>query len=66
MRPKQAILWSEENGGDPGKEVLHYLIHGLLHLIGYRDKEEKERQVMQEAEQHWLNLFSTLSIDHLC
>lgn len=36
--------WSSEN------ELLLYLIHGALHLVGFRDKNAEERAAMHEAE----------------
>lgn len=39
------------------EETLLYLIHGLLHLIGYDDQSEEERIKMRLAEErHLLNL----------
>lgn len=36
--------WSAEN------ELLLYVIHGVLHLVGYRDKTDDERSAMRIAE----------------
>jgi len=33
------------------KELMLYIIHGILHLLGYRDKTKKQRLLM-EAEQY--------------
>lgn len=39
------------------QEVTLYLVHGLLHLIGYDDKEEGDRIIMRAAEKrHMENL----------
>lgn len=35
-------------------EVLRVLIHGVLHLVGYDDKTEKERVKMKRMEDMWL------------
>jgi len=35
-------------------EVLRVLIHGVLHLVGYDDKTEKERVKMKRMEEMWL------------
>ena len=42
---------------DPHTECTLYLVHSLLHLIGYRDKEEEETVQMRAAEErHMENL----------
>lgn len=43
-----------ELGTDPADELLLYVVHGTLHLVGYRDKTEDQAQAMRAAEQHWL------------
>lgn len=48
--PHTAITYTLENGGDPYLELTLYIIHGLLHLIGYDDIEEEERQEMRARE----------------
>lgn len=37
------------------KEVERLLIHGMLHLLGYDHKKQKERRVMREKEKELLN-----------
>lgn len=37
-------------------EVLRVVIHGVLHLVGYSDKTEKERTEMRGMEDAWLIL----------
>ena len=41
--PKVAIEYSSEHQTDPYQEVALYIIHGLLHLIGYDDTPSKRR-----------------------
>jgi probable rRNA maturation factor len=36
-------------------ELTLYIIHGLLHLVGYRDKSAEEASRMRAAEKHYLN-----------
>ncbi|MCC7476138.1 MAG: rRNA maturation RNase YbeY [Pirellulales bacterium] len=38
-------------------EQLLYVIHGVLHLVGYRDKTPEEAHQMRLAEAHFLELF---------
>jgi len=37
-------------------ELLLYIIHGALHLVGHRDKSEQQIASMREAETHYLRL----------
>jgi probable rRNA maturation factor len=41
-------------------EVLRVMIHGTLHLIGYRDKNKEEKENMHNMENKWLNEFSKM------
>lgn len=36
-------------------ELLRVMIHGILHLCGYKDKTEKEEAIMREKEDYYLN-----------
>lgn len=55
--PETAINYVQEHGGNVYQEVTLYVIHGLLHLIGYDDIEDEENQAMREAE--------TIHLEHL-
>jgi len=38
--------------GEPElRELIRYLIHGLLHLAGHEDEEDADRKVMEEAQE---------------
>lgn len=52
--PRAALDYVAKEGGNPYREVTLYLIHGLLHLIGYGDLEEGERVLMRGAEERHL------------
>lgn len=55
--PEVAIDYAKKHKTDPLKEVRLYLIHGLLHLMGYDDIQTKDRALMRSAEKkHNLNL----------
>lgn len=41
----------------PTNDELHrVMIHGVLHLLGFTDKEESEKEVMRKKENHYLAL----------
>lgn len=48
--PTVAQQYSDEHGLDPYREVTLYVIHGILHLIGYDDMEIGHRKAMRAAE----------------
>jgi probable rRNA maturation factor len=48
---------AEELGHSPAEEQLLYVIHGLLHLVGYDDKSDTDAQEMRVAEAHYLQIF---------
>lgn len=39
------------------KEILRVMFHGLLHLCGYGDKSSKEKKLMREKEDYYLNSY---------
>jgi rRNA maturation RNase YbeY len=39
------------------EELRRVMIHGILHLIGYNDKSDKEKELMREKENFYLNMF---------
>ena len=43
------------------EEMLRVMAHGLLHLIGFKDKKEEEAQVMRQKEEEALTLYHQLS-----
>jgi probable rRNA maturation factor len=49
-----AVREAARRGVDAGDELLLYVVHGLLHLVGMRDKSPSDRAGMRVAEQHWL------------
>ncbi|QDT70760.1 Endoribonuclease YbeY [Planctomycetes bacterium MalM25] len=51
-----AITNAAEYGWPPEHELLLYVIHGVLHLVGHRDKADDEVTAMRDAEAHYLRL----------
>lgn len=46
-----------EYGWSPADELLLYVIHGMLHLVGYDDKSPVKRKTMREKERQYLAFF---------
>ena len=46
-----------EHGWQGDDELLLYVIHGMLHIVGLGDKKTKETKIMRDAERHYLGLF---------
>ena len=46
--PEVAKEYAKEHGLDPYEETTLYLVHGILHLLGYDDIEEKERRLHEK------------------
>jgi probable rRNA maturation factor len=46
---------AEERGHDVHAELCLYVVHGLLHLCGYDDGDDKSRKKMRERERHYLS-----------
>lgn len=43
-------------------ELYRVIIHGILHLCGYKDKTEKDAKIMRSKEDYYLN---TLRVGHI-
>lgn len=37
-------------------EIKRLMIHGILHLIGYKDKSQSEKELMRAKEEYYLSL----------
>lgn len=60
--PETAIEYAKENGGDPYEETTLYIVHGMLHLLGYRDIEEEEEKEMREGEARHMKHLNSLKL----
>ncbi len=56
--PRTAMNYAKKMGKNPYDELTLYLVHGLLHLIGYDDISEEERKKMRKQEKKCLNLLN--------
>lgn len=45
------------SGGNFYNELNRVILHGILHLIGYKDENDEERLVMREKESYYLQYF---------
>ena len=52
----------ENNNNNFFEETTLYLIHGLLHLIGYKDKTEKEKRIMRKKEKSCMQVLKKYKI----
>ena len=55
-----ALRESEERGIAPTWELLLYVVHGVLHLTGLRDKSPEQADAMRAGER---NVFDALGLD---
>lgn len=53
--PETASAYVASNGGDAYHEVTLYLVHGLLHLLGFDDIDEEDRLLMRSEEKRYLS-----------
>lgn len=60
--PSVAIQYAKKRNLDPYRETALYVIHGLLHLLGYDDLEEKARRTMRKQEKSCMSHLDKLKI----
>lgn len=60
--PSVAKEYAAQKSLDPYQETTLYVIHGLLHLLGYDDLEEKARRTMRKKEKSCMQHLSELGI----
>lgn len=54
--PQVALSYSQQHLLDFEEELTLYVVHGILHLLGFNDIEEGERKVMREQEAFCMKL----------
>ncbi|AHM61402.1 metalloprotein [Flammeovirgaceae bacterium 311] len=52
---------SEDYSNSFNQELRRVIVHGVLHLIGYRDKSETEQAQMRQKEDQYLSLYTSLN-----
>jgi probable rRNA maturation factor len=60
--PQTAVEYAEAHQKNPYEEVTLYVIHGLLHLMGYDDIEDSDRAKMREAERRHMRHLKRLNL----
>ena len=51
---------SQIYSGSIKNELLRIIIHGILHLVGFNDKTDKEKQEMTKKENFYLELYDKI------
>lgn len=64
--PAVAIEYASKKNLDPKRETTLYLIHGLLHLIGYDDLEPKTKKAMRAKEKRCMGHLDRVKIQLKC
>ena len=59
--PQTALLYAKKRGLDPYGELSLYIIHGLLHLLGYDDLETQLRRIMRKKEKSCMGEWNSLN-----
>lgn len=57
-----AIRYAQEHEGDPYQETVLYIVHGLLHLMGYDDLNDEDCKQMRQAEKRHMKKISELKM----
>jgi probable rRNA maturation factor len=61
--PATAMAYADKHQSDPYQETTLYIVHSLLHLMGYDDTNAKARALMRQAERrHMEHLQSQVRI----
>ena len=57
---KTALRYSEDHNQDAYEEVALYIIHGILHLLGYDDLEPSKKRIMRKKEKSCMAYCKTI------
>lgn len=57
-----AVEYAKEHKCDPYQETALYIVHGLLHLMGYDDMNDEDRLEMRSAEERHMKNLALLNV----
>jgi probable rRNA maturation factor len=60
--PKTAIRYAERHGLDPHEETSLYVVHGILHLLGFDDQDPQARRIMRKKEKSCMAHLKALNL----
>ncbi len=60
--PQTALKYVKSHGGNVYEETYLYIIHSLLHLMGYDDIEEHDKHKMRNAEKRHMEHLKSLNL----
>lgn len=60
--PETALEYAKSHQLDPYEETTLYIVHGLLHLMGYRDMDEEDIVQMRQAEQRHMTKLKEMNL----
>jgi probable rRNA maturation factor len=58
--PAVAIEYASKHKIDPFKETVLYMIHGILHLVGYDDLDSAQKRIMRRMEKKCMDHITSL------
>lgn len=61
IAPQAAWLYAREHGLEYSEELARYVIHGLLHWMGYEDRSANERKRLRALENRLLKVCTARS-----
>ena len=60
--PKMALEYINMQGGELYEEITLYVVHGFLHLLGYNDETEEEKNQMRLQEKKFMEALAKNSL----
>ncbi len=54
--PKTALKYAKEHNLSPFFEITLYLVHGILHLLGFSDIEKNDKKIMRKKEKEYMEV----------
>ncbi|RKY86242.1 rRNA maturation RNase YbeY [candidate division KSB1 bacterium] len=58
-----AVVQAEDYKVKLEEELVRLIVHGILHLAGYNDLEEKEKILMKNKENYYINLYKNKKLN---